>query len=80
MKILVITQPAWNNQNNTGNTLSNIFSGTNFTFANLYFSGDTPDNELCKLYYQISDFDVIHHLLKRRTLGRKFILSETPQS
>lgn len=80
MNVLVITQPAWNNQNNTGNTLSNFFDGTGFKFANLYFGGDLPDNDLCDKYYQISDFDIIYHLLKRQPLGRSFTLEKDSSS
>ena len=80
MKVLVITQPAWNNQNNTGNTLSNFFSGTQFTFANLYFSGDIPNNKICHNYYQISDSDVLNHLLKHKSLGRSFCIEKENQN
>ena len=80
MKILVISQPAWNDQNNTGNTLSNFFSDTPFEFANLYFGGEKPNNHLCKRYYQISDFDVLNHWIKRKPLGRAFKLESIDAS
>lgn len=69
MKVLVITNPAWNESNNTGNTLSNVFHDFPAEFAHIYFSEELPDNALCKKYFQVTDKRVINHLLKRTPVG-----------
>ncbi|MCI5773608.1 MAG: hypothetical protein MR210_03495 [Erysipelotrichaceae bacterium] len=74
MKILVISLPVWVNENNSGNTLTNIFSGFDGEFANIYFSGGIPNNEICKKYFQVTDYMVLNKLLKNKTIGKSFIL------
>ena len=70
MKILVISQPAWSNENNSGNTLSNVFKGFDAEFANIYFSEGLPNNDICKLYFQVTDYQILQHFLKRKPVGR----------
>ena len=47
LRILVISEPAWAEENNTGNTLSNFFTGFPAEFANIYFRPGMPHNSLC---------------------------------
>lgn len=70
MKILVISQPAWSNENNSGNTLSNVFAGFDAEFANIYFSEGIPNNSICNKYFQVTDYQLLQHLLKRKPVGR----------
>lgn len=56
MKILIISYEAWCNTNNGGNVLSNIFEAfPDDDIAQIYCSGETPGNSICKKYFQISD-------------------------
>lgn len=81
MRVLVITYPAWNTSNNTGNTLSNIFNGFNGEFANIFFSEELPKNDFCKNYFQITDVGVLKHLFKGEPLGKKFdIINKASES
>ena len=56
MNILVISYEAWRETNNGGNVLSNIFSAfEDAQIAQIYCSGELPQNGICQKYYQISD-------------------------
>lgn len=56
MNILIISYEAWRNTNNGGNVLSNIFDAfPDENIAQIYCSGEEPQNSICKKYYQISD-------------------------
>ena len=79
MRILVLSQPVWINENNGGNTMTNIFSGFPAEFANIYFSEGLPDNGVCRRYYQVSDYMVLQHLLKGSKIGKAFEEGDKPQ-
>ena len=56
MKILIVSHESWRNTNNGGNVLSNIFcSFQDAELAQVYCSGEEPQNDLCQRYYQISE-------------------------
>lgn len=69
LRILVLSEPAWAEENNTGNTLSNFFTGFPAEFANIYFRPGKPNNRLCHRYFQVTDYMVLEHLLKRKPVG-----------
>lgn len=63
MNILIISYEAWRDTNNGGNVLSNIFSSfPDANIAQVYCSGESPANSVCRKYFQISD----SMLLKRK--------------
>lgn len=70
MKILVISQEVWRDDKNGGNVLSNLFSGLDAEFAQIFCSAGNPSNNICKRYYQITDSMVINNILKRKTVGK----------
>ena len=74
MNILVISKGAWRNDNNTGNTLSNIFGGMqNSEFYNIYCSAEMPENDVCKSYYRISEPELMKHFFDRNYIaGKRF--------
>ena len=56
MNILIVSYEAWQDTNNGGNVLSNIFCAFPETrIAQIYCSGERPQNSVCKTYFQISD-------------------------
>lgn len=56
MKILIVSYESWRDTNNGGNVLSNIFSALpDFELAQVYCSGEEPQNSRCRKYFQISD-------------------------
>lgn len=66
MNILIVSSEAWRDTNNGGNVLSNIFSAfPNADIAQIYCSGELPQNSICKKYYQIAD-----SMLLKKTKGR----------
>lgn len=74
MKVLVLTRAAWDDSNSTGNTMTNIFSGfSSDELANVYCREAPPNNKVCKLYYSISEKDLIKGLFSRKyNVGKKF--------
>jgi len=56
MNILIVSYEVWRNTNNGGNVLSNIFSAfPDADIAQIYCSGELPQNSICHKYFQISD-------------------------
>lgn len=56
MNILIVSYEAWRETNNGGNVLSNIFEAfPNADIAQIYCSGEFPQNSVCRKYFQISD-------------------------
>ena len=67
MKILIVSYEAWRDTNNGGNVLSNIFAAfPDAEIAQIYCSGQTPQNHICKDYYQITE-----SMLLKREKGRQ---------
>lgn len=56
MNILIVSYESWRETNNGGNVLSNIFSAfPDADIAQIYCSGEQPQNSVCRKYFQISD-------------------------
>ena len=71
MKILIVSYECWRDDTNGGNVLSNIFSGIDAEYAQIYCSGGEPSNTICKKYFQITD----KMIFKGKNIGREFQLS-----
>lgn len=70
MRILVITRAAWRDDNNTGNTLSNIFGDmSDFDFYNLYFRNQKPMNDIAVSSFFISEKQLFRNLLNKSDVG-----------
>lgn len=67
IRILIITYLPWREDNNIGNSYSNIFKGTDdrYEFAHIYARDGMPQNRLCKEYYHISEKKLIKSIIKR---------------
>ncbi len=56
MNILIVSCEAWRDTNNGGNVLSNVFCAfPDAHIAQIYCSGELPQNSVCQKYFQISD-------------------------
>ena len=56
MNILIVSYESWRDTNNGGNVLSNIFSAfPDAKLAQIYCSGEEPQNSVCRRYFQISE-------------------------
>lgn len=78
MKILIISQELWSENNNGGNVLSNIFSDFDAEFAQIYCSLGVPNNKLCKRYFQITDNMIVNGIFRNQKIGKKILYKDYP--
>ena len=71
MKVLVITRGAWRDSNNTGSTMSAIFSDfpADCTFYNLYCRSENPRNSVISSAFKISEYQLLHSLKTHQPVG-----------
>ena len=76
MKILIVTNSPWRNDNSFGNSFSNLFDGIHeqIEIANIYLKHGTPDCTIVKTFFQISERSLIKNLFhpKYPTGERRF--------
>ena len=81
MNILVISYEAWRNTNNGGNVLSNIFCAfDDVDIAQIYCSGDMPQNNICRKYYQISESLLLTSAKGRRLEEKDYSADDADQT
>ena len=78
MKVLIISQELWSENNNGGNVLSNLFSDFNAEFAQIYCSHGIPNNRICKRYFQINDSMIVNSLFKKQKVGKALFFEDYP--
>lgn len=66
MKILIISNSEWDDNNSFGNTFSNFFSGMDLEFANIYCRSGMPNTKLCSRFLRLSDQQIVSYILGRR--------------
>lgn len=66
MKILVVTGSPWRDDNNIGNSYSNLFSNMDVEIANLYLKKGAPKNNIVKKYFQITEKDLINNFIDNK--------------
>ncbi|NQU80858.1 MAG: glycosyltransferase [Bacteroidetes bacterium] len=77
MKILILSNTPWSNNNSFGNSFSNIFEGIeSFEFANIYCRYGEPQNNLNIKYFQITEMSLIKNLINCRNQSGKEILKK----
>lgn len=79
MRILVLSKEVWRDDQNGGSVLSNIFSGFEAEFAQIYCSSGEPKNALCKKYYQMTDKMMICNIFKGTPVGIKKEYCDFPE-
>lgn len=73
MRILTISNVAWDDRNSFGNTMSNWFSEwKDIELCSIYTRGSLPNNNCCHHYFQVSIGDIARNLLTRYRIGRSF--------
>ena len=80
MRILIISLELWREDINGGNVLSNLFSGIDAEFAQIYCSAGEPQNNVCKLYYQMTDRMIINNIIKKGEIGKVIKYDEFPKN
>ncbi len=67
-RILVVSRNVWNDNSGTSSTLTNLFSQFDAeNVAHIYIESVEPDTRQCYRFFQISEFSLIHKLIKWRT-------------
>ena len=81
MKILIISYESWRDTNNGGNVLSNIFCAfPEADIAQIYCSGELPQNNICQNYYQISESMLLTRRKGRHLEERNYGEDDTAQT
>ena len=78
MRILVLSDTPWSNDNSFGNSFSNIFEGINdVEVANIACRPGKPNSPIVKRYYQITEKSLIKNLVNKNSLsGNELFLDE----
>lgn len=74
IRILTITYTTWREDNNLGNSYSNIFKGMDdrLEFASIYFKDTMPENALCHNYFHISEKKLFKSIFRESQLVKDF--------
>ena len=81
MKILVITRAPWRNDNNTGNTLTNLFCEMDdIEFYSIYFRDQVPDNAITARSFSISERQLLNNLFKKTVVGREIFANDKTET
>lgn len=73
MRVLLLSNIEWSDNNAFGNTMSNLFSGIDeIEVASLYRRSSTPNNNICKKYFKISYISIIKNFFKKEKIGEYF--------
>lgn len=77
-KILLISDAAWADNNNIGNTFTNLFKGwPKDKLAMIYARPNLPNTEVCNNFFQISETRLIKRIINKKIkVGKKLDLSE----
>lgn len=77
IKILIISNTPWDDNNSFGNSFSNIFGGNpNYEIANIYCQPGSPNTKVASRFFQISEKDIVKKLLgKQKTTGHEVFLN-----
>ena len=70
MRILVISNTPWANDNSFGNSFSNIFEGIpDLQFANIYLRYGQPENHFDMCFFQITERSLLQNLKNSKELS-----------
>lgn len=72
MKILIVSNSPWRNDNSFGNSFSNIFEGIDdLEIANIYCKYGKPNAAFVKRFFQITEKSLINNALKGTPSGKE---------
>lgn len=76
VRVLLITSMPWRNDNNIGNSYSNLFGELeNVEFAHIYCREGMPQNNICHRYFQVTEQSLVRNLKNRKLpTGKAFYL------
>ncbi len=80
VKVLVISRGPWSSDNNTGNTLNNLFAGfEDAEIHNLYFREEKPGKNPCISIFRISEKQLLKSIKSRKPCGAPVEMSENDE-
>ena len=81
-KVLLISDATWSDNNNIGNTFSNLFSDwPKNKIAMIYARPDLPNSKICDNYFQISETRLIKNIINKTIKpGEKVISAKNENS
>ena len=72
MKIIIVSHTPWDENNSFGNTFSNFFGGNeDVEIANIYCMGGTPNTNVCKRFFRISERQILKSITNRQPSGEE---------
>lgn len=73
MKILIVSNTPWDDNNSFGNSFSNIFGGKyDYEIANIYCQPGKPNTKVCKYFFQITEKNILKYIFHRiKSSGRE---------
>lgn len=78
MRILVVSNIEWADDNAFGNTISNWFSNMpDIEFASIYRRHSKPNNCICNKYYCITPLSIIKYYFTPKYIGDEFSIDKT---
>lgn len=78
MKLLIVSNSPWRDDNSFGSSYSNIFAGMeNIEIANIYCKYGSPNCEEASKFFQITEMSLIRNRLKGTPSGREVVLSSS---
>lgn len=72
MRVLLLTEEAWNDNLYPNNVLTNWLTDFPGTLANLYLASGKPENGCCMNYFQITDGMAVKSLVRSKSGGKWF--------
>lgn len=71
-KVLVVAHNPFSNMQNNGKTLASFFKGwPKDKIAQLYFTYDSVENDVCDNFYRITDLDILKNIIQKENVGCK---------
>lgn len=79
IRILVVSNTAWDDANSFGSSYSNIFGGNDkYEIANIYCRPGSPRTKVCSRFFQITEKSIVENLFKKnKHIGAEIEYSST---
>ena len=67
MRILMLSNSEWDDNNSFGNTFSNFFADCkDIEFANIYCREGIPNTKLCDRFLKITDKQLLRYIINKK--------------
>lgn len=80
MRILIVSNSPWRNDNSFGNSFSNIFEGIpDLEIANICCKYGHPESNCISKCYQITEKSLLKNLMKKGASGKEIAVNDAPK-